>query len=145
MTGGVAIIGVDDRIDEHCHAQPWRIVLLIPSRPDDTRRYLMRLPDDRRYLSPPRDPIHGDLMVIDGRVSRQMQRLVEDLRGLGIERVHLDLLQYEGVVGRTLIWNGIEPHPHKVEDEGTLLDHHSIGGRAGHQISVIIDKLRSEP
>lgn len=139
------IIGIDDRVDEHCQAHPWRIVVFCEALPNGRKQYLMRLPDDRRYLSPPRHPVYGDLMLIADRANQQLQRLVKDVKALEAEEVHLDAFQYEGVVGRTLIWNGIEPRRHAVdEDPDNLADSFSIGGSAGHQISTIEHKLRNE-
>lgn len=142
MTMNRIIIGVDDRVDEHCQAQPWRIVLFCAALPAGRSQYLMRLPDDRRYLSPPRHPLHGDLMLIPDTANQQIQKLVQDIRALKVDEVHLDAYQYEGVVGRTLIWNGIEPRVHVVEeDPDNMVDTFSIGGSAGHQISIIERKL----
>lgn len=145
MKGAQIILGIDDRVDEKGDLHPWRIVAMGSILPEGKSQYLMALPSDRRYFSTPRHPHYGDLTLIENDAKEQITRLVKQLTALGVASVHLEMDHKKGVIGRTMIWNGIEPVGYDVPDqpEGMTRDPFSIGGDAGHQIAEIEYKLRN--
>lgn len=137
------IIGVDGRVDADGALHPWRIAVVSARLPGGRIQHLAALPADRIYVSPPRHPLYGDLTRLGSGPAAQLRALVKTLASIGATEVHVAKGLPDAVVN-TLIWNGVEPRMHDVDEEhGAMLDTFSIGGDAGHQAAVIETKLRS--
>lgn len=129
-------IGMDVRLDEFGNVHPWRAVVAFDGK---FRQFFMRLPPDRRYVSPPTDG-HGDLTELPRSAAEQTEAIADFLLARGETAVIVGAWPWRSPVIVGLRARGIQVEEIELTISGEgKSDVDRIGGEAGHEIAQLLD------
>lgn len=139
---GKPMLGMDMKIDARGVVQPWRAVLAFKNEMTKSHEFLMRLPDDTKYMTPPGDVAHGAFTQLPHTVEDQAIAIAELLRSRGKDSVLTNDWPVENTLLAALARHGITFEQLKVAfpDHNYLDNPWGIGGAAAHEIANLDDE-----
>lgn len=105
----IAIVGLDCRIDEDGRSHPWRLIAWRPTATGDVVvRRIGALPDGLRWLSTPRDPHYGDLLMLsEPPLAMQAHEIAAEMLSAGMHALLVADETAAAMVYDSLRWHGI--------------------------------------